>query len=87
MGFLTAIGLVAGARKFHIPRWYAFAAVCIAAGLGVPYLGLESIYTPIAIEFQIVGGVAFITGLVMFTAFLIKYPVEKQPQEGADESG
>jgi hypothetical protein len=87
MGFLTAIGLFVGARKFIVFRWYIFAAVAVAAGLGVPFLGLESIYTPIAIQFQIIGGTMFLTGLVMCTAFLIKYPVEKQLPEDANEPG
>jgi hypothetical protein len=87
MGFLTAIGLFVGARKFIVFRWYLFAAIAVAAGLGVPFLGLESIYTPIAIQFQIIGGVMFITGLVMFLVFLIKYPVEKQLENVGTKHG
>ena len=87
MGLITAIGLVAGARKFRVVRWYVFAVICVVAGLGVPFLGLESIYTPIAIQFQIIGGVFFITGLVMFTAFLLKHPVDKLLQESSNEAG
>ena len=87
MGFITAIGPYAAAGKFRVYRWYAFSVVCIAAGLGVPFLGLESIYEPIAREFMIIGGVAFFTGLVMFLAFLLKYPVEKGAIESSNEPG
>ena len=87
MGFITAIGPAAAAGKFRVYRWYAFSIVCILAGLGVPYLGLESIYKPIAIEFTIIGGVALITGLVIFVTFLIKYPVETQIEGEGNEPG
>ena len=87
MGFLTAICAYAAASKFRVFRWYAFSVVCIAAGLGVPFLGLESIYEPIAREFMIIGGVAFFTGLVMFLAFLLKNPIVKQSVEVGDEPG
>ena len=86
MGAITAIGFIAAARKLRVYRWYAFAVVCVAAGLGVPFLGLESIYEPITIEFMIIGGAALITGLVMFVVFLLRYPADKQ-QEGSDETG
>jgi peptidoglycan/LPS O-acetylase OafA/YrhL len=81
LGGITAIGPVIAAAKLHVKRWYAFAVVCIAAGLGVPYLGMESIYTPIGTEFIIIGGFVFCTGLVMFLAFLIKYSVETIEEE------
>lgn len=87
MGFITAIGPFAAATKYKVKRWYAYVFVCIAAGLGVPFLGMESIYDPIAVEFTIIGGVAFFTGVVIFLAFLIKYPVAAEAEGITDVQG
>ena len=83
MGFITSIGPWVAAKKLGVPRWYAFSALCVIAGLAVPYLGMESIYEPIGIEFIVIGGVALVTGLVMFIYFLVKHPVQAV-EEGAD---
>jgi hypothetical protein len=85
MGGIMAVASITAAIGLRVKRWYAFGFVCIAAGLWVPSLGLESIYTPIGIEYRIFGGVAFITGVIMFIAFLIKYPVDKTLGEESDE--
>lgn len=76
MGFITAIGPSVAAKRLRVYRWYVFSVLCVIAGLAVPYLGLESIYEPIGIQFMAIGGVALVTGLVMFVYFLVKYPVQ-----------
>ena len=83
MGFITAIGPSVAAKRLRVYRWYAFSALCVIAGFAVPYLGLESIYEPIGLQFIVIGGVALLTGLVMFARFLIKHPIHAE-MESAD---
>ena len=77
---IIAIGPYVGAKLLNIKRWFIFSILCIAVGIGVHFLGLESIYDPIAVELMIIGGVALLTGLVMVISFVIRNPIVNETE-------
>ena len=78
IGLVMAIGPVTMGYKNGIFRWYIFAALFVLIGVGVVFLGLETIYQILAIQLAACGVIPLAVGLVMFLRFLQKYPVVEE---------
>jgi len=84
-GFMLAIGPFWLGETYGVRRGYVFAVLFLLSGIVIPVLGIASGYEAIGFECLLVGVISLISGVVMFTRFLRKYPIaaEGPPSKGA----
>lgn len=78
-GFMLAIGPFWLGETYGVRRGYVFAVLFLLSGIVIPVLGIASGYEAIGFECLLVGVISLISGVIMFTRFLRKYPI---PAEG-----
>jgi hypothetical protein len=83
-GFMLAIGPFWLGETYGVKRGYVFAALFLLSGIAIPVLGIASGYEAVGLECLLVGVVSLISGVIMFTRFLRKYPL---PAEGSSDVG
>lgn len=81
-GVLMAIGPWVVARTYRLARWYAFAALSVLAGIGLPLLNIATGYAAVGLQSAFVGGFSLIYGVGLFFTFLSKYPIEESSSAG-----
>jgi len=81
-GFMLAIGPFWLGETYGVKRGYVFAALFLLSGIAIPVLGIASGYEAVGLECLLVGMVSLISGVIMFTRFLRKYPL---PAEGTSD--
>lgn len=81
-GFMLAIGPFWLGETYGVKRGYVWAALFLLSGIAIPVLGIASGYKAVGLECLLVGMVSLISGVVMFTRFLRKYPLPAE--EGGD---
>jgi len=74
-GFMLAIGPFWLGETYGVKRGYVFAVLFLLSGIAIPVLGIASGYEAVGLECLLVGVISLISGVVMFTRFLRKYPV------------
>ena len=74
-GFMLAIGPFWLGETYGVRRGYVFAALFLLSGIVIPVLGIASGYEAIGFECLLVGVISLISGVIMFTRFLRKYPI------------
>ena len=84
-GFMLAIGPFWLGETYGVKRGYVFAALFLLSGVAIPVLGIASGYEAVRLECLLVGVISLISGAIMFTRFLRKYPV--LAGEGRDGNG
>jgi len=83
-GFMLAIGPFWLGETYGVRRGYVFAVLFLLSGIVFPVLGIASGYEAIGFECLLVGVISLISGVIMFTRFLRKYPI---PAEGPPSWG
>ena len=83
-GFMLAIGPFWLGETYGVRRGYVFAVLFLLSGIVIPVLGIASGYEAIGFECLLVGVISLISGVIMFTRFLRKYPI---PPEGPPSWG
>jgi hypothetical protein len=83
-GFMLAIGPFWLGETYGVRRGYVFAVLFLLSGIVIPVLGIASGYEAIGFECLLVGVISLISGVIMFTRFLRKYPI---PAEGPPSKG
>jgi hypothetical protein len=83
-GFMLAIGPFWLGETYGVRRGYVFAVLFLLSGIVIPVLGIASGYEAIGLECLLVGVISLISGMIMFTRFLRKYPT---PAEGPPSWG
>ena len=78
-GFMTAFGPFWLGHTYGLKRGYVFAALLVLSGIIIPVLGIAKGYNAVSLEWLLVGLVILISGLIMFSRFLRRYPLEKAP--------
>jgi MFS family permease len=78
-GFMLAIGPFWWGQTFGVRRGYVLAALFLLSGILIPVLGMATGYEAVALECMLVGMVSLISGTVLFTRFLRRYPPEEMP--------
>ena len=74
-GFMLAIGPFWLGETYGVRRGYVFAVLFLLSGIVIPVLGIASGYEAIGLECLLVGVISLISGVIMFTRFLGKYPL------------
>jgi hypothetical protein len=74
-GFMLAIGPFWLGETYGVRRGYVFAALFLLSGIVIPVLGIASGYEAVGFECLLVGVISLISGVIMFTRFLRKYPL------------
>ena len=74
-GFMLAIGPFWLGETYGVQRGYVFAALFLLSGIAIPVLGIASGYEAVGLECLLVGVISLISGVIMFTRFLRKYPI------------
>jgi len=74
-GCLLAIGPWVIARTYSLARWYVAALLFPLGGVVLPIAGIAYGYRALSLELGVVGGLALLYGLALFTTFLRRYPV------------
>jgi len=83
-GFMLAIGPFWLGETYGVKRGYVFAALFLLSGIAIPVLGIASGYEAVRLECLLVGVISLISGAIMFTRFLRRYPL---PAEGSSDVG
>ena len=78
-GFMTAFGPFWLGQTYNLKRGYVFAALFLLSGIAIPVLGIATGYNAVSLEWLLVGLVILVSGVIMFTRFLRKYPAEELP--------
>jgi len=78
-GFMMAIGPFWLGQTYGLKRGYVLAALFPLGGILIPVLGVATGYAAIGFECLLVGLVILVSGVIMFTRFLRKYPAEESP--------
>lgn len=78
-GFMTAFGPFWLGQTYNLKRGYVFAALFLLSGIAIPVLGIATGYNAVSLEWLLVGLVILVSGVIMFTRFLRKYPAEEAP--------
>jgi hypothetical protein len=81
-GFMLAIGPFWLGETYGVKRGYVFAALFLLSGIAIPVLGIASGYEAVGLECLLVGVISLISGVIMFTRFLRRYPL---PAEGSSD--
>jgi len=84
-GFMLAIGPFWLGDTYGVKRGYVFAALFLLSGIAIPVLGIASGYEAVGLECLLVGGLSLISGVIMFTRFLCKYPVAAEEPPDAND--
>jgi hypothetical protein len=74
-GFMLAIGPFWLGETYGVRRGYVFAVLFLLSGIVIPVLGIASGYEAVGFECLLVGVISLISGVIMFTRFLRKYPL------------
>jgi len=74
-GFMLAIGPFWLGETYGVRRGYVFAVLFLLSGIAIPVLGIASGYEAVGLECLVVGVISLISGVIMFTRFLRKYPL------------
>ena len=78
-GFMMAVGPFWLGQTYGLKRGYVFAVLFPLGGILIPVLGVATGYAAIGFECLFVGLVSLVSGVIMFTRFLRKYPAEESP--------
>jgi hypothetical protein len=73
-GFMMAFGPFWLGQTYGLVRGYVFAAIFLILGIVIPLFGFVSGYEAVGLICSIQGIIILITGLIMFTRFLRRYP-------------
>jgi len=76
-GFMTAFGPFWLGQTYNFKRGYVFAALFLLSGIAIPVLGIATGYNAVSLEWLLMGLVILVSGVIMFTRFLRKYPAEE----------
>jgi hypothetical protein len=74
-GFMLAIGPFWLGETYGVRRGYVFAVLFLLSGIVIPVLGIAQGYEAVGFECLPVGVISLISGVIMFTRFLRKYPL------------
>jgi MFS family permease len=74
-GFMLAIGPFWLGETYGVRRGYVFAVLFLLSGIVIPVLGIAQGYEAVGFECLLVGVISLISGVIMFTRFLRKYPL------------
>ena len=75
-GFMMAIGPFWLGQTYNLKRGYVLAVLFALGGILIPALGIATGYAAVGLECSLGGLLSLITGIVIFTRFLRKYPLE-----------
>jgi len=78
-GFMLATGPFWLGRRYGLKRGYVLAALFSLGGVLIPVLGVAAGYTAVGVECLLAGLLSLISGVIMFTRFLFRYPPEGVP--------
>lgn len=73
-GFMMAFGPFWLGQTYGLVRGYVFAAIFLILGIVIPVFGFASGYEAVGLICSIQGIIILITGIIMFTRFLRRYP-------------
>ena len=76
-GFMLAIGPYWLGQTYGLLRGYLWAALFVLGGIAMPVFDIASGYAAVGIMCTIVGLLTLVTGSIMFTRFILKYPVSE----------
>jgi len=75
-GFMMAIGPFWLGQTYGLKRAYVLAVLFLLGGILIPVLGIATGYAAVGLECSLGGLISLISGTIMFTRFLRKYPLE-----------
>ena len=73
-GFMLAIGPYWLGQTYGLLRGYLWAALFVLGGIAMPVFSIASGYAAVGMICTVVGLFTLVTGTVMFTRFILKYP-------------
>ena len=82
-GVMLAIGPYWLGQTYGLLRGYLWAALFVLGGIAMPVFSIASGYDAVGIMCTVVGLVTLVTGTIMFTSFIRKYPAEPLATEEA----
>jgi hypothetical protein len=78
-GFMLAIGPFWLGQTYNLRRGYVLAVLFLLSGVAIPVLGIATGYRAVGFECLFAGSLSLVSGVIMFTHFLRKYPPEEVP--------
>jgi hypothetical protein len=76
-GFMLAIGPYWLGQTYGLLRGYLWAALFVLGGIAIPVFSIASGYVAVGMLCTVVGLLTLVTGTIMFSRFIFKYPVSE----------